>query len=605
MIAILNGKKIDLKKNNSLGIGGEAEVFAYDRYAIKIYHAMDNSLTSDLKKQWEFAHKLKIEKIKNFPHMPPEVIAPLYLVTNSKGMVIGYAMDIVSNATDIFNLSQRKYRQINSYDPNYVVDIFKNVYDVTKKIHDRNVIVGDYNSLNILFRDKNVFFIDSESMQFSNYPCIVATETYLDPRFYGVDFTKKAIFDKQSDWYSFAVMLFQSLLYTHPYGGIHKSYKNMMRRAEACVSVINKDVIYPKKAIPLNVLPDSVLHTFYEIFDKGERVSLLSNNLLSSLTFTQCKSCGEYHTKRTCPVCQVQSPVKREADIVDGDCRRSTIFTTAGHILQAEFQAGKLRYIYTDNNITKRENGQTVFNNKLSSDYHFGIQQDVTLIGKDKTVAFIEYENVINKVQTGTLYNKNIFKANNSHFFTISGDSLAMDDTVILGNILENQTWFKVGPSFGCGFYRVGKKTVYFVFTFKKMSLDDSVVLPSITGKLLGADCSFSGNNVLLTLSEEENGKTYNSMHLITSEGKVLASLREEADNSAILKNINGKALNGTSVLTATDSGLLLATVDQGTFVESKLFTNTANFVDETTELIFCPTGIYTVHDNKICLLQM
>ena len=602
MIVVLNGKKVNLKPEDSLGVGGEGEVFAWGKYAIKIYHKMNPALSGTLKQQWRFAHKLKLKKIANFPKMPPEVIAPLQVVTNSKGAIIGYVMDIVENATDIIRLSQRKYRKINNVDLNYVVDIFKNVQQITKKIHSKQVVVGDYNSLNILFRGKDVFFIDSESMQFSGYPCIVATETYLDPIFYGKDFTKQAWFNCNSDWYSYAVMLFQSLLFIHPYGGVHKGYNNMMRRAEASVSVFNTDVKYPKKALPFSILPDDLLHNFSLLFDKGERFAF-PVDVLNRLKFVQCNSCGGFHTKPICPLCQAKSPVKREADKISGDCKCSTIFSTQGQIIQADLQKGKLRYIYLEKGVVKRETGSTVFTQKLSSDYHFGINQSKTFIGKGKDVAIIEYESVAGRTKTGTLRNKNIFKTNADHYFTVSGGNLAMDDSVVIGSILKNQTWFKVGAKFGFGFYRVGGRTVYFIFKFHKMGLDDSIKIPSIQGKLLGADCIFSDDYVLFTMSEEISGKVYNSMYLINDKGETLASLKEEASSSNILKNIYGKTLGGTSVLTATDNGLLLAKLEHGTFVENKLFSSTSSFVDEDTELINCPEGIYAIVNKTILLL--
>ena len=106
-------------------------------------------------------------------------------------------------------------------------------------------LVGDFNEGNVLFRGATPFLIDADSMQFDGLPCCVGHEKFLDPRLYGVDLTRAPRFDPGTDWYAWSVLLFSSLLYVHPFGGIHKKFATPLRRAEARYSVLRPDVTYP------------------------------------------------------------------------------------------------------------------------------------------------------------------------------------------------------------------------------------------------------------------------------------------------------------------------------------------------------------------------
>ena len=197
-------------------------------------------------------------------------------------------MDAVVGAEEIRRLGQRKWREgvVSSEE---VTEIFRRIHDVLVHTHEQNVIIGDLNDGNVLFSSVNPWFIDTDSMQFGSYRCHVAHEKYLDPRLYGVDLAQTTAFTEDTDWYAYTVLLFSSLLYVHPYGGVHPGYPTALRRAEAAWSVLRPDVRYPRVAEPFDVLTDELLDWFAGVFDRGRRERFPRD--LLDIHWTRCR-CG-------------------------------------------------------------------------------------------------------------------------------------------------------------------------------------------------------------------------------------------------------------------------------------------------------------------------
>ncbi|MBT5502641.1 hypothetical protein HN858_04855 [Candidatus Falkowbacteria bacterium] len=604
MDVYIEGKKVRLSPKDILGTGGEAQVFNWRDKAVKIFHKPEKGWEQDRKDLWQMMHRIKLEKLRKFPqNLPKNVISPIALAKDVKGEIVGYVMPKVSGAEVAYMLSQKKFRQ-GGIDNSEVMEIFGDLGQAVDGLHTRSVIIGDFNDLNVLFKDQKSYLIDTDSMQFAGLPCVMATERFLDPLLFGQDFSSRAVFTCESDYYAFAVMLFQSLLYVHPYGGIHKGFKTMLRRAEAAVSVFDDQVKYPKAAIHYGVLPDELLNYFSLLFDDKQRAKL-DLNLLKSIRWTECAKCGVYHARRVCPTCVQRDPALVQATVINGSCTATRVFQTRGRIILAELQGPKLRYLYEEGDTLRRETQQKVILEKADRTMRFALMGDRTLIGSGKKIAVIRNEKVEQIIPVGGLGKLPMFTSNQSDFFTLSGDYLAENDQEIVGQILENQTWFKVGPDFGFGFYRVGLKTVYFVFDAHKGFLNDNVKLPEIKGQLVDAECYFTHDSVLFTLSRVENGKTINVIYLLDKNGKLIAEREEEADNSRSLKTIRGKALGGNNVLCATDEGLLLLNPENGYFVEAKLFSDTEKFVDESCELISAAGGVYVISEKEIRLLRL
>jgi hypothetical protein len=590
MEAYVQGKRIILDDKQAL-YGGEARVFLHQGQAIKIYH-------------FGFMNPIKESKLKSFPNnLPKNLVSPGELVFDKKGNVIGFAMEVVKDAESFIMLSNKKFRENFSHEK--TAKIFLSTLETLKKIHMAPMIVGDLNDLNLLFRDEEIFFIDADSMQFGKFPCEVATEQFLDPKLYGINFSLRPVFSQESDFYAFAVLLFKSLLFVNPYGGVHLKFPTFIKRAEKRVTVFDPEVKYPKAATHFKVLPDDMLQYFHQVFEKDLRGEF-PKELIENLRWTKCVACQEVHAKNICPHCAHQAPAAiKPVAMVNRKCVAKIVFKTSGRIILTKIENGKIKFVYAESGLLKRENGEIVLSSNPDNFTRFGIMGAKTLIGKRNKLVVCEKGKVIKETSTGMLGNMPVFESSDIDFFRFHGDLLVKNDSRIIGEVLDNQTWMRIGEKFGFGFYRIGLKTVYFMFDLNSPGLNDAITLPKIEGQLIDAEAVFSSTHVLFLTSTMENGKLFNSMHLIDSRGTLVASKKDEANNSRILSQIHNKALGGDKIITATDDGLVLLIAENGNIREAKIFTDTEPFVDESLQVFTAQEGIYVVSEKDVKLLKL
>ena len=325
---------ISLDEKNSLGAGGEATVIAHNNLAFKLYH----DPTPD-----------RIKKLTNFLKLPLKlsnnVASPINIVYDEKGNPIGFTMPIFKQCKEVSFVSNKKYRTTQQITSNEVIKLFLNIKETLDSIHSSTLVIGDFNDLNVLFsKQYKSVFIDVDSFQFGKFPCIVGTELFLDPVLYGVNLSKKPSFSKETDWYSFAVMLFKSLLLTHPYGGNHKTVNTLYDRAQKKLTVLEKDVIYPTIALNPDTISDELLDYFHKMFSLGQRNELpitylknLENN------FLQCNLCNTYYFsgRGKCPNCfkTTKAPQVDPSQLImtnqtdNRKCVSQVLFETDGSIL--------------------------------------------------------------------------------------------------------------------------------------------------------------------------------------------------------------------------------------------------------------------------------
>lgn len=587
----VKGNKITLNPKSIIGEGGEAKIYLYRNSAVKIYHP--NMLS-----------KRREEKLKAFPrNLPANVMAPKDLVLDQNGKVIGFSMELVEDAEALIALSNKMFRE--NFSGEKVSKLFLDKLETLEKIHSAQAVVGDLNDLNVLFKGEKSIFIDADSMQFGKFPCEVATEQFLDPRLYGIDFSKRPVFTPESDFYSFSVLLFRSLLLVNPFGGVHPKLPTLIRRAEKRLTVFNSEVRYPKAAIPFRVLPDDMLDYFQKVFEKDRR-GKFPRNLLENLRWTKCSICGELHARAVCPYCAHQAPAAvKEVIAINRKCSSTRVFATKGRIIFAKMESGKIKFVWEENGTVRRENGEKVMADNPDNFTHFSIMGSKTIVGRKNRFVIIEREKVLGQWETGMLGNWPVIESAEADYFHIKGEYLFRNGNKIVGNVLENQTWIKVGTKFGFGFYRIGLKTVYFVFNPERTGINDSVTLPKIEGQLIDAECVFSDRYALFLVSTKENGKIWNAMHLIDENGKIKGSAKEEAENSRMLSRIRNKTLGGDKVLTASDEGLILVAAENGKLEQERIFSDTEPFVDEESRIFAAAEGIYVVSEKEVKLLKL
>jgi len=606
MKILIDGKIVNLNDSDQIGVGGEARVFRYEGGAVKVYHPIPTDLPRQERTERRTIRKLQVQKLKAFPDfLPDHVLSPKQLVYDPAGKdreVIGYSMRLLEGVYEIGRFSSRAFREgVVTNGP--MMSLFDQMRNIVDELHMRGIIIGDFNDGNVLVKGLDPWLIDADSMQFGPYPCPVGHERFLDPRFYGVDLLSAPRFDRESDAYAFAVLLFSSLLYVHPYGGVHRDHPTLLRRAEACVSVMAPEVKLPRSAVHWSILPDDLLHWFSGIFDRADRS--LTPPSLCGISWSKC-SCGAEHARTQCPVCHISQPVPAVPQTVRvGRCRVTRIVVTRGKILEACIQ-GSLRYLVLEDGRVRRESGQKVLEDELGMGTRFAIQGMSTWIASGQQMVRIEQERVRERVSTGRIGLEPVLAACSQTCYRTQDDWLVDHDSGRMhGRILQGQTRLFTGESFGLGYYRAGLVTQGFIFRHGKPGLT-TITFPRLKGRFVDSSCIFDDHHALFSLSSQVRGQLVHHMWLIRSDGTFLASITGSPDNVPMLASIRGKALAGGHVLVVTDRGLTRLSTAGGTFTEAAVFADTQPYVDHDVSLLPGPGGtVYVVTTKEIIQLSL
>lgn len=578
--------RVRLKDSDLLGEGGEARVFRWKDKAVKIFHPIDAANVAEVR-----VRATKLEKLKVFPAgLPTNVLGPMDLVKDAKGDVIGFVMRALQDVEDAGRLSQRKFREQHVTNA-AVMTVFRKLEATLRELHARKVIVGDLNDGNVLVQpaSSDAFLIDADSMQFNGLACAVGHERFLDPRLYGVDLSTSPRFDEGTDWYSFAVMLFSSLLYVHPFGGTHTKLGTMLRRAEARHPVMRDDVVLPRVAASWKTLSDEALHWFTRTFEKDERVAPTDAVLQQS--WSTC-SCGVVHARPVCPMCHALGPLATKPAVrVKGRCTAKIIFETSGRVLTAAMQGG-VKYLFEENGVVRREDGSIVLSRALLP------QERVSLAGNSTWVVDarggmqrFEFGKLVERAQTGSRASEPTFASAATVTYRTENEWLIEQGAgARVGQVLEGQTWLWTGERLGLGFYRAGGLTVAFLLRTGRAGLKQ---LPAITwkGRVVAAEAVFDAKHALLSVTAELDGKDLVHRWLIAEDGAVLG-----ASTSG---RIGHAALLGGRVVLGTDDGLVAMKLDSGVLVEAACFSDTQPFVSAQDELLPQSDGSLVVVTSK------
>jgi H/ACA ribonucleoprotein complex subunit 3 len=606
-------QQIQLDEKNSLGTGGEATVILHDKLAFKLYHTPSKERSEKLKDFLQLNAKL-----------PDNVAFPIDLVFDTRSKVIGFTMPVANKCKEVINLSNKKYRTQEQVTSNDIVKVFRHIKSTVDEIHSNNLIIGDFNDLNVLFNTHFLsVFIDVDSFQFGNYPCPVGTDQFIDPSLYGIDLSKKPCFTKETDWYSFAVMLFKSLLFAHPYGGVHKTYQTLFDRAQQKITVFEKDVIYPKIAINPDTLSDELLDYFYKVFKQGKRFDV-PQSTLQNLEFVKCQKCNNsfYNGRGQCPVCfgVVVKPVVDISQIItkkqidDDKCIADTLFFTEGIILFSK--------VLTDNRIVIVEyaSNQTnlhIINGKKSTlklwsghsrDTKYDFFQNYFVVSQEKDLMVFDVSSRLQplaKTTTLTFDGMPVFCCSEKKLYRLTDKVLSICEVYngsLVENVsiqtLENQTWLDVGSNdLGIGYFRIFDQYHYFVFSSKGRF---EINLTKQNGKIIETCAEFSKSTVLFLQKTLYKGRTYSHYHIIDDQGQVLESKSEESISSDLLKNLSGKSLVGTTIVHPSDAGIVLEKKQQ-----LALKKETSSYIDSNDKLSIYKDGILAVSEHKVTFLRL
>ena len=621
MEVYVNGHQVRIDPTKSLGRGGEAEVFDIGRgVAVKIFKPPSHEDYKDEPVEQEGARKRILEhqtKLFEFPkNLPKQVIAPIDLATTrARKKILGYTMPIIRDSEVLLKYATRDFRDKGISNAE-VIEIFRNLHTIVFGIHNVGVVIGDFNDLNILIVNGQAFVIDADSMQFGKFLCKVFTEKFVDPLLCDPNKTSPflyKLYNAESDWYAYTVMLMQCLLFVGPYGGIYAPKDKTKRvkqgqRALKRITVFDDEVRYPKPATHYSVLPDALLQEFFKIFKKDARGEF-PIALLETMRWTRCTACGIEHARNLCPACsQVTPAMVKEVTVVRGKVTATRIFQTKGMVLFADFQNGDLKWLYHEDEKFKREDGSVVTSGAINRKMRFRIQRENTLIGIDRTLATLSPGKSPTKLAVDHFYQLPMFDANSNSRFWIESGRLMRDGKFApeyIGDVLQDQTLFWVGKEFGFGFYRAGEINVFFVFDTTQGRINDSLTLPRISGQLIDATCVFGKNRGWFFVSVRKSGKTINRCIVIKKDGTLEAVAEAEEGSDSWLSSIRGKCAAGNFLLAATDEGIVRVEANGGSIIKTKEFPDTEPFVDSGCHLFTGKGGLYVVSRSKVMFLKI
>ncbi len=345
----IGAETISLKKK--IAEGGEARIFKIDDQTVaKVYRLPSDQEFSDDEAQISAARIRVVvaqRKLPLFPKdLPATVVSPITMIrSTTNDFIIGYTMPFIKNSRTIADFNSPSARSEGITDKD-IIEIFGSLRVSVRAVHDRGIVIGDFNDNNVLAKDNVAFLIDMDSAQYGPFRGRVFMPEFVDPN--RCDPNAKSLeliklHDEESDWYAWWTMLFQSLHWIHPYGGIYRPQDKTKRIPAAVrglpqhrVSVYHPEVIYPAQARPLDAVPETLQRFFRMVFVDGLRPEP-PESLLRGLKF---RSDGNFDC-----VASAMALPKKVASASKKVVARGVVATSGSIILYAAAHSGQLTWI--------------------------------------------------------------------------------------------------------------------------------------------------------------------------------------------------------------------------------------------------------------------
>lgn len=630
MYVVIGNKRVHVDPTKSVGKGGEADVFRIGQgVVLKIYKTPDHPDIVGMLDAYEreraardaetkiLLHQTKLRDIPK--NLPERFISPMDLAMDDvqRQWIVGYTMPFINGALDLIQFSYKdptaNARKFGISDK-YVIGSFLDLHRSLTEAHQIGFVIGDFNDLNVLVKGGQAFLLDVDSGQFGRYMCTVFTAGFVDPMLCTVNHSGDGIILNKphngfSDWYAFAVMLMNSLLFVGPYDGVFAPKDRTKRVAHDLrplhrITVFDEvNVRYPKTARPMNVLPDALLTYLDDVFNKDRRVEF-PREILERLQFDK----GGSLLTTVKPV--VAPAIVKEVQM--GTVTATMMFSTSGRIVCVAHQEGRLRYLYHQDGEYRREDGQVVMSGDYNPHIRYRIQSRNTVIAKGAMAFLFKPDQSKESFSVETFGAQlPLVDANDQGIFFIDNGVLKKSGVFGLqfaervGDVLSQQTLFWVGSRFGFGFYRAGNLSRFFLFYCDREGVNDSVRLPPIQGKLIDATCQFGAETVWFFTCSRESGRTVNRCRVIDAKGGVIASAEATNGDGSWLGNIRGKMVVGSMLLGPTDDGIVRVEPKGQMLLVTSEFPDSARFVDAGSQLFPGDKGVAVVGPQAIWNIQI
>jgi H/ACA ribonucleoprotein complex subunit 3 len=283
-------------------------------------------------------------------------------------------------------------------------------------------------------------------------------------------------------------------------------------------------------------------------------------------------------------------------------CKVLQIFQTEGVILQVALQNNSLNYLCHTNHEFKREDNTVLLSGELDANIQF------TIFGKSTIVTKQGKALTLTQGQPPQAIATELIRSNSFSRYWIDQGQLLRDGKLgneYIGDILEGQTQFWIGETFGFGFYRAGAISVAFTFDAKRVGIGDRGNIPPIQGELIDVNCVFSNDLCWFFTITQEQGNIIYRISVLRPNGELVATLAAPKGDRAWLTNIHSGSAIGNWLFVPTDEGIARVEVNNGQIMITKNFPETEPCVDSGCSLIVASQGIYVIHTQKILQLQL
>ena len=244
---------VSLSKNNFVGQGGEAGIYAIGDTAYKIYNNPKQTIP--------YAKIQELSSLKD-----PKIINPQNIILDKNNKPIGYTMRFLKNTISLCQIFTKAFRDRNNISSDIMFKLIEDMQKTIQHIHDNNILIVDLNELNFLVNNKftEIYFIDVDSYQTPSFPATALMESVRDRH--------SPQFSKLTDWFSFGIISFQMFIGIHPFKGKHSKLKTLDERMLTNVPVFHKDVAYPKVCQPFDIVPQTYKDWYKSIFTSSKRL---------------------------------------------------------------------------------------------------------------------------------------------------------------------------------------------------------------------------------------------------------------------------------------------------------------------------------------------
>lgn len=246
---------IILTDNNHLATGGEASVYLKDNRVYKLFTEPQKAIARGMDR--------KLALLKRLKH--PNIAAPDGLVLDKAGSLIGLSLPFVAGEP-MCKLFTNTWRDANRFGPAETGKLVDSMREVVQVAHSADAVMVDANELNWIADGSRPIAIDVDSWQMQGFPATVVMPSIMDHSYPGQ-------FNKDTDWFAWAIVSFQLYTGIHPYKGTHPTYGrgNLEQRMKARASLFDAGVKLPPAARDISDIPPRLLAWYEQTFQSTQR----------------------------------------------------------------------------------------------------------------------------------------------------------------------------------------------------------------------------------------------------------------------------------------------------------------------------------------------